>query len=307
LKIDQLVCSRWLNWVAGERLSAAEVICRMAMTSGLAMPREAHQREAFKTTMAAAIARTGAVFVVDVNDWVGLMDSVDWQPEELPPWPYPRCWLEVYDETLDGPGGFTAVTTFDGQEKGVVAYAVYEEVPAAKWMIAALLMDAEGDVSLESWETRPPPPSDGQPETGTVYLGGTAPFDEMPESERLRWVAMFDAPIVLAQIVTTVGGRLPAVPIPRAESRRFQRRWGLEHPNVYRVDLRSVGDEFPGKGDRQFRHRWLVRGHYRRHETGRYMVPGKGPCTWVRAFVKGPQGAPWKGRPIYTTGDIVAR
>lgn len=41
---------------------------------------------------------------------------------------------------------------------------------------------------------------------------------------------------------------------------------------------------------REYKYRRMVRGHWRR-------LPEK--SMWIKAYIKGPAGAPWKGRPVY--------
>jgi hypothetical protein len=108
-------------------------------------------------------------------------------------------------------------------------------------------------------------------------------------------------PEMLVNLLHTLGVVHEPIVAPRPRRREFKRRHGIEHPSLYWVHVRSTNPPEPGKGDRQYRHRWLVRGHYRKHHAGSHHIPGKGICTWVRPYVKGPEVAPWKGRPIYTT------
>ena len=63
------------------------------------------------------------------------------------------------------------------------------------------------------------------------------------------------------------------------------------------IDLRRLvhrsGSGVPGdgEGDREYRHRWVVRGHWRQQAHG----PGRSlrRTTWVQPHVKGPEGAPF--------------
>lgn len=59
----------------------------------------------------------------------------------------------------------------------------------------------------------------------------------------------------------------------------------------YWVSMSNSGRENNGVSDRAYHCRWLVSGHWRRHKNGK--------LSWVRAYVKGPKGAPWKGRPVH--------
>jgi hypothetical protein len=114
--------------------------------------------------------------------------------------------------------------------------------------------------------------------------------EQLPEGDPLpRAMAAWQA-ILLVQLIDVLGARQVELSIPRPHRRAHERRHQHSHPAVYFVDLRQAGDQKPGSG-REYRHRWLVRGHWRHLADGRR--------TWVRPYVKGPAGAPWRGRPIY--------
>jgi hypothetical protein len=59
----------------------------------------------------------------------------------------------------------------------------------------------------------------------------------------------------------------------------------------YWVSMADSGSTARGASDRTYHCRWLVSGHWRHYRTG--------DKTWIRAYVKGPKGAPWKGRPVH--------
>lgn len=88
------------------------------------------------------------------------------------------------------------------------------------------------------------------------------------------------------------GVTLTLVKSSRQVQRAEKRKGVLLPERVYWVRVvdehqRAVG----GAGDREFHCRWLVRGHWRRIAENRK--------TWIRPYIKGPAGAPWRGRPVY--------
>lgn len=326
MKVESLVCSQWLAAMSrGEHLSAAEAICEMALSP--MYHRQAISREveldASRVVGATAVARTGGIFALDPGDGQALNHYADSPLEELPPLPYPRCWFEVWDDESERPCVIQDFVDADGREEQLVAYGLLEVEPAARWDVFAMFNGVGVDrMSVRAWQLRALAHVDlndprirthgtigGKPDRtpgpiAVVPDGGVGDeFDHVPEEHAALLNSVLMAPLWFAQLITTLGVRLPSVPLPRAEKRRIERRFGPGHPSIYRVDLRGAGDQHPGRGDQQFFHRWLVRGHYREHEHGRYVVPGKGACSWVRPYVKGPAGAPWKGRPVYTTSE----
>lgn len=90
----------------------------------------------------------------------------------------------------------------------------------------------------------------------------------------------------------------------RQQRREWQRqRYGPVEPRIYRVDIVEAPEVRDGHTDREYHVRWMVRGHYRHTAHGDYKHPRTGaPATWVKAYVKGPAGAPWKGRPKHVMG-----
>lgn len=81
--------------------------------------------------------------------------------------------------------------------------------------------------------------------------------------------------------------------VPDRAARRRAQRGGYTLPEkLYWVRIDETRLETTrGVSDRTYHCRWLVRGHWRRtSDTAR---------TWIRPYVKGPAGAPWRGRPMY--------
>lgn len=315
---DRLICTKFLAGLdPSERLQRAEEVCRRAL-DGFVIP-NALVSEAERLVIPAAIARTGGIFVIDESDHAALVTVAENDDaSELPPLPFPRMWFEVWSEEQSYPRPIETLPEPDGTTPAVVAYAVLEITPAQEWACFMILQEDDQTVSVRNWVLQPLSSiSEEKKAAGTVL--GDAPGEvrpvgirlhpelgrdlaSLPNEDQIVWNQILMAPVFFAQFISTLGAKhQPLIPL-RARRREHQRRYGVAFPNIYMVDLRATGEVLPGHGDRQYHHRWIVRGHYRRDHSGRYMVPGKGICTWVRPYVKGPKGAPWKGRPIYAGG-----
>lgn len=123
-------------------------------------------------------------------------------------------------------------------------------------------------------------------------------LDEMTvryEPDDPRAISLRALPIEFAQLANARGVTVEHVSVPRAQRRRFERK-RLVHPRVYFVKIGEASDDHAGHGDREYHCRWLVRGHWVR--------PNGKPKHWRRAHIRGPAGAPWKGRPVYVTAAV---
>jgi hypothetical protein len=97
--------------------------------------------------------------------------------------------------------------------------------------------------------------------------------------------------IEFAHLINARGVTVEHQSISRSQRRRFERR-RIVHPQVYFVFIDDGEIEMhEGRSDREYHCRWLVRGHWRHFQSGNRI--------WIRPYIKGPAGAPWKGRPIY--------
>lgn len=90
-------------------------------------------------------------------------------------------------------------------------------------------------------------------------------------------------------------------PVDRGARRRHQKA-GLEPPQVRTVSLRrSERPEATGESSKEWHHRWVVRGHWRRQP---YPSLGIVRPIWIAPFVKGPEDAPLLGgEKVYTVTD----
>jgi hypothetical protein len=303
--------------LSNEVLPINEAVTRMAMNP-LWLADEPDKRDQAQLNvrqwdMLNAVLRTGGIFVFQRED----IPPLEVEPiEVLPPLPFTRVWLEIANAN---PGELQFVDN-DGRMSWTRGFAIIEEEPGERWHIVTPLLDRQGLIELLDAGVAPEKafmyattlkdyPLKRYEEHGMIAAAVGRPgidFDLGDERLNQRMVLMALLPEMLIQVLHTLGVVTEPTQLPRPRRREFRNRYGYEHPVPYRVHVRSVPEPKQGKGDREYHHRWLVRGHYRKHERGTHFVRGKGVCTWVRPYVKGPNGAPWKGRPIYTTAEANA-
>jgi len=307
IDVERLCASQLLRSSA-EHLQAAEEVASLVLNNYDVPDNQAWAAERLLGALTAA--RTGAIFVTEAKDGEAL--SGGW--EELPPLPFPRCWFEVWDSDEASPLAIATHTDPSGQDLALIGYGIVEVEQCAEWHVYGVFVLSPGwtDIEILSWDLLTGEGLDGVRGPLGLYGPDPDPICIRVDKHMSRWVKGLDeeargrlqlsllTPAGIAQLIDVVGSVHEVVPLPRATRRRFERRYRGAHPAVYFVNLRTAGDPLEiGHGESHYRHRWLVRGHYRRQNNGRFSVPGKGTCTWVRPYVKGPVGAPWKGRPVY--------
>lgn len=246
------------------------------------------------------LIRTGGVFVLDPADVVANMDMETMgrgYGDPLPPCPFPRMFFEFWD---DESVGLVQFRDLDGEPAVLSGVGIVEVIPCRRWTVYWLMPSSlfgEDEYAIREYELLT---EDGLVKYGTnedEYANG--PLDDR---EKLMWKAIaYEMPKLVVETVGILGAQREPVRVPRQHRRQVERKTGVAFPTIYRVDLRGAGDTDGEEygGTREYRVRWIVRGHYRREPNGEYEVPGKGRCGWVRAHVKGPAGAPWRGRPIH--------
>lgn len=118
------------------------------------------------------------------------------------------------------------------------------------------------------------------------------PVAELPAQLSTVLRALFAAWQLMAQ--PTISDRT-AAPMNRGIARSYARA-GRPRPEVTLVSLRHIyrSDPTDDSTDRQYRHRWVVRGHWRQQTHGpQHSLRRR---TWIPAYVKGPDGAPLLAR-----------
>lgn len=259
------------------------------------------------------IALTGGIFVFDESDRGAIEYQQYMQTGELPPLPFQRTWLEMWSTEERMPVGLGGYTDWVGDDMVLLSYGIYEQTVGSEWYVYALAQCLGPRSSLDSFSWRllakghdeyPVDAPDNFKICCKLHPEIGEGIKQMSEDDQGVLDSLFYLPIAMAQVVNVLGVRHDEQFLWRPVRRRYQRKFGQEHPKIYFVNLGHSGEperNRAGGGIREYQHRWIVRGHYRLDDNGRYIVPGKGQCTWVRAHVKGPEGAPWKGRPIHTT------
>lgn len=260
----------------------------------------------------ATLARTATLFLVDHQEFAEAVTSAGESPPEvgLPPLPYPRVAVECLEDAtwqmLDQDGGHgydlelffinerqrgrqwdvvlltrEAATQEDIDERRVNANLVIYGIEPDNSVTAMTNMDVTAAEIAEALES---------PEKSAELNSRLLPPMVYPADHPLAR-AWRKIPVEFAHIVNARGVTVEPVDVPRAQRRRFQRN-KLVHPQLYFVKIGGeLVESYPGHGNREYHCRWLVRGHWR-HLTS-------GERTWVRPYIKGPAGAPWRGRPVY--------
>lgn len=309
---------------AGERLDAHEAIAALAKDP-LYRARLVEERGQKETERAIfsnelwldtlTVLRTGGHFIFSCEDITPeLVEVTLGSPRSvLPPMPFPRMWLEINDPDL----GLTRILDLDGRPSLILGLALIEVTPCTHWEVLVPLLDQERGRELDrsatehdliDWATAIRRWEIVVRDGSVQVLFGEQDLvdrDALPPN----WAAMWERflcvlPEVLVELVHLCGVTLMPQHLPRQTRREFHRRFGVSHPSLYWVHLGAATEGHPGSGDRMFYHRWLVRGHYRRDARGGHEVPGKGLCVWVRPYIKGPDGAPWKGRGVYASATL---
>lgn len=245
-----------------------------------------------------ALLRTGSVFVLDLDHVEQVMQSQPPELPELPPLPFPRVIVEAQREGVRAP-----IMRFERQ--AVLHLDQPDEPDRSSWVELALAGVIEQEQG-HSWDVYIPFQTARRPDDFTVASFTLTPagvadnsmLDDARKSgieagvmatmQEVARIALNCAHLIVARGV-------PHEPInfPRPTRRRFQKRYRQEMPRAYFVNLHGAGGEErePGRSDREYHVRWMVRGHWRHFQDGRR--------TWIAPYVKGPPGAPWRGRPIH--------
>lgn len=94
--------------------------------------------------------------------------------------------------------------------------------------------------------------------------------------------------LLMQQPVTRITEEVP----DRPARRRLARRGVKDLEPVRVVTLRHQSAPGPGDGDREYHHRWLVKGHWRNqwYSSQERHIP-----IWISPHIKGPEGAPLLG------------
>lgn len=118
--------------------------------------------------------------------------------------------------------------------------------------------------------------------------GTEVPFDDRDPHSQASWLATLKTVwLLMGQTV----GSVSDARFDRASARRLARS-GIATTRVRVITLRRAAGEGSGLSDREFHHRWVVRGHWRQQWLPSRSVHRP---TWIAPHVKGPDGAPLLG------------
>ena len=120
--------------------------------------------------------------------------------------------------------------------------------------------------------------------------GQEVQFDDLPVMNRLSLAVLKTAWILMMQPVAVVEAAVSTrPPAQRSKGRRHPRR--VAHVRV--IKLRRTSPDGQGAASREWRHRWVVRGHWRMQPFGEGRERRR--PVWISPHVKGPEGAPMLG------------
>lgn len=180
-----------------------------------------------------------------------------------PDWTYGGVWITWYGDR----DGMLA----QAAEQGITP----KQAAAIRTVTGRLLIDNES----QSPFTPDPVPVALQDGTVTSFQEATG---------LVRWMATLKATwLLMAQPVADVADAV----YDRAARRRIEKQ-GKEPPRVRVITLRRPASSSAGESDREYRHQWVVRGHWRQQW---YPSRGLHRPVWIAPHIKGPEGAPLLG------------
>lgn len=324
---DKLLAAHILLKRADQYLLVEEAVVTQSLNP-LWHPDFIHSEQETSATFV-GLLQTASIYALDQDEaWPALTSEA---PEllEFPPLPFKRVWIELHDEN-DYPGAFAAFSCpkhpdgdCDDPDLVMMGVGLIEVEEGRVWDVLFPYTYIPKDE--RDWDAALNPSNFGvtgyriTPQGMTtddrekfidyIHQVGT----EMANEELGKEIeeaggnialsgerGILSLAITVAHLINANGVPVREVAVPRPTRRRLQRelKWGASmdvQPKVYFVDLKAAGEvrtHEHGDGTREYHCRWLVRGHWRQ-------LPDK--RVWVRPYVKGPTGAPWRGRPVYRT------
>lgn len=249
---------------------------------------------------------TGSYYLLHASDAASAIASDPPAMAALPPLPFPRVWIEMcgaYNEPVpmvtyevaDGPPA-------DKRDIHVLGVALHEVTPSREWdVMIPLQFGEQPEWSVLGMRIGP---------NGILHLLG-APDGQVGDVEQAAWVVIRQIAIGGAHLISARNVPHERVTLPRAQRKRIQRteiaRGLPAQDRIYFVNLHASG-EHEGDGEpsgRVYTVRWLVSGHWRHIDSGRSLCTCCTPARtarWIHPYVKGPVGAPWKGRQVRVPG-----
>jgi hypothetical protein len=279
--------------VLGERLKADEATTTIALQHSFNTFSLDSMSDVVKH--ARAMIRTGAIYLVPGDH---MMEAIRHLPpiSELPPLPFPRIIVEGTDNETDKP-----IVLFLSGEKagkdglGIKLATILEVRQGTEWNVVLVLSMKGGQEYFPFGLIHEDKGLTTTLSKGFLDFYGDDPCKLHNMSDlQLSSIYLSGFVINLVHLITARNAPKERVELHRKQRQNFRRRYFIEAPSVYRIKLDQAGDR-EGFGGWHYKVRFLVCGHWRHYKSGRRV--------WVHAYIKGPAGAPWKGRPVHETGE----
>jgi len=232
---------------------------------------------------------TASYYLLDAHDVHAALESEPPVQETFPPLPFPRIWIEMAHlqpylrfewDTGDEEGGRLRVLD-------VLGVGIAEIEQGSVWdVFVPFMFDDRAEFFVIGQRIAP---------GHVVAMDG-----EMMEAS---FVPIRNLAVGGVHLITARNVPVEDVVLPRPQRKRLLREGVLRaQPRVYFVNLAASGEHGASYGGgREYHCRWLVRGHWRHIDGGRRFCTCCDPpqiASWVDPYVKGPTGAPWKGRQV---------
>jgi hypothetical protein len=231
---------------------------------------------------------TAAYFLLDPADSRAALLSSPPEQETFPPLPFPRIWIEMSHLTP------LVRLTGDGTEShgtlDLLGVAIAEVEQGRVWDIyLPFQFDAEAEFFFLAGRIGP----------STVIVA-----DDSLIYGDATFAAIREIAVGAVHLVTARNAPPEEVMLPRHQRKRLPPRPDGSSLRLYYVDLHAAGDHESASAaaSREYRVRWLVRGHWRHLLRGRTFCTCCDPpqiASWVAPYIKGPPGAPWKGKQVH--------
>lgn len=239
---------------------------------------------------------TASYYLLDPLDTQQALASSPPELEMFPPLPFPRVWIEM-----------THLTPLRRLRDMVADSTFSEEIQALDLLGIGITEVEQGRV----WDVYLPLKFTADTQF-TVAAGRIAPdrivqFDDSFQFGDLSFTMFRSLAIGIAHLITARNAPPEPLLLPRHQRKRLPERRKDSAERLYYVNLHTAGDSHGGGGGsgqsgREYHVRWLVRGHWRHTPGGRTFctcceTPQR--ASWIAPYIKGPAGAPWKGKQVH--------
>lgn len=284
-----------------------------------------------------SLISTGGIYRLDGGEMgtQGVLDSI-WGGlpfTDLPKLPFPRMWFEARDK--DGQPcplwcGNPPPGTWNADDAGKLwGMAISEIAQGSAWAVVAVRhpewvyqtnnqieMSADGSGKYVQLDAEASIMCD----THRYERIDATGFEHVPDSQDQLWIqaeggpdqhvseaayrgAMLAWAVCLADIVTARNVDRRETFLSSKVRKQLTRAAPLRKffTRVYDVSIATSTSDAKDETGRFLNCRFLVRGHWRVAdvEHAEWVEAKEARCIWVRSYIKGPPGAPWRGRPVY--------